>query len=118
MHVMRRIVGVFAAVALASAPAASPAAGASSFTVVNSTGLDITSISIRRFGSQDWKPLSAAPAVGKPAPIQFSDPDCAFEIRATLSGGQSAVWSGVNLCGTKIVRLNRNASGVLWVDYD
>ena len=37
---------------------------------------------------------------------------------ATLAGIGEVVWTGINLCGTKAVILNRNGSGVLWVDYE
>jgi len=100
---------------LASAPAF---AGAANFTVVNATGLDIVTLEIRRTGTQDWKPLSAKPASGGRGQVDFNDPDCAFDIRARLSGGAEAVWRGVNLCEAKAVTLNRSASGALWVDYD
>ena len=50
--------------------------------------------------------------------IDFKDPDCAFDIQATLQGVGTVVWPGVNLCEVKAVILNRNASGALWVDYE
>lgn len=110
----------FAAVmslALGSAPAA--AAGAAGFNLVNGTGSNITSLSIRRFGTQAWQPLSAAPSAGARSQIDFSDSDCAFDLQATLAGGASATWNGVNLCEVKSVTLNRNsATGASWVDYD
>lgn len=98
--------------------AAPAVAGAANFTVVNATGLNIISLEIRRFGTSDWKPLSAKPAVGARGSVDFNDPDCAFDIRARLSGGVEAVWPGVNLCEAKSVTLNRSPSGALWVDYD
>ena len=110
--------GVFlvaaAAVWLAPAPAI---AGAGSFTLVNGTGIDISSLSIRRTGTDNWQALAAAPAPGAGAPVAFSDPDCAFDIRASVNGG-TALWTGVNLCGTSRVTLQRRASGETWVDYD
>ena len=101
--------------AFASAPAA---AAAGNFTLVNGTGLAMTEVSIRRFRSQEWSPLGVAPAAGARAPVTFSAPDCAFDIRAQLAGGTTATWSGVNLCEVRVVRLNREPSGELWVDYD
>ena len=98
-----------------SAPAL---AGAESFTVVNGTKEAMTSLSIRRTGTQDWRPLSAAPAPGASAGVSFSDPDCAFDFRASLASGGSAVWSGVNLCGTSRLTLQRRSSGETWVEYD
>jgi len=101
---------------LASAPAT---AGATGFNLVNATGANITALSIRRFGTQSWQPLAAAPSAGARSQVDFSDSDCAFDIRATLAGGESATWSGVNLCEVKSVTLNRNAAtGASWVDYD
>ena len=93
-------------------------AGAANFTIVNATGLDITELSIRRFGSGGWQPLAAAPRAGARGAVRFSDPDCAFDIRATLAGGATAVWSGVNLCEANALTLNRTAAGAVWVDYD
>ena len=108
---------LFGAVLLAAVPA--PAfAGAANFTVVNATGLDITALSIRRFGTTAWKPLNAAPRAGARGSVQFSDDDCAFDIQGTLAGGVNAVWSGVNLCEAKAVTLNRSDTGAAWVDYD
>ena len=105
--------------ALSLAAAAVPAnAGPSGFSVVNATGLDMNGLTIRRFGSSDWRPLGAAPSPGARTSLQFSDPDCAFDIQASLQGVGTVVWSGVNLCEVKAVILNRNASGALWVDYE
>lgn len=101
------------------ASSTSPAiAGAAGFTVVNATGRDISELSIRRFGTGGWTRLGAAPRAGARGSVQFTDDDCAFDIQATLSGGVTAVWAGVNLCEAKAVTLNRNESGALWVDYD
>ncbi|MEO5611641.1 MAG: hypothetical protein ABIT68_02585 [Sphingomicrobium sp.] len=108
---------LFVAAILAALPA-SALAGAANFTVVNATGRDIISLSIRRFGTTAWQPLGAAPRAGARGSIQFSDDDCAFDIQGSLAGGVSAVWSGVNLCEAKAVTLNRSDSGAAWVDYD
>ena len=51
-------------------------------------------------------------------PINFSDPDCAFDIRADMPGVGSVTWADVNLCAAKSVTLNRDASAGAWVDYD
>jgi hypothetical protein len=50
--------------------------------------------------------------------MTFSDPDCAFDIRATVAGGGPITWAGVNLCAVKSVTLNRDAAAGAWVDYD
>ncbi|QIK77969.1 hypothetical protein G7077_02610 [Sphingomonas piscis] len=102
--------------AFVAAPAL--AAGAANFTIVNATGLNIETLEIRRFGTAEWRPLPARPPSGGRGQVDFSDPDCAFDIRAKLSGGVDAVWPGVNLCEAKSVTLNRSARGALWVDYD
>lgn len=114
---MIRVAWIALAALVAVAPA-SALAGAGGFTLVNATGAGLQKVSIRRFGTQDWRPLSAAPASGARAAIDFADPDCAFDIRATLDGGATAQWSGVNLCEVKAVVLSRNAAGATWVDYD
>ncbi len=101
--------------------AASPApvlAGASNFTLVNGTGAPMSELSIRRAGTNDWKPLGTAPPAGARGAIQFSDPDCAFDIRATVAGAGPVTWAGVNLCDAKSVTLKRDASAGAWVDYD
>ena len=93
-------------------------AGAGNFTVVNATGPDIASLSIRRFGTDAWKACRRLRRPAARGAVTFSDDDCAFDIQARLAGGATAVWSGVNLCDAKAVTLNRSASGALWVDYD
>lgn len=98
--------------------AAAPAfAGATNFNLVNGTAGALADLSIRRAGTVDWKPLGTAPSPGGQGAITFSDPDCAFDIRATL-GGSPVVWTGVNLCGAKSVTLKRDAATGAWVDYD
>lgn len=100
------------------AAAAAPAfAGATNFNLVNGTAGALADLSIRRAGTSDWKPLGSAPSPGAQGSIAFSDPDCAFDIRATL-GGSPVVWTGVNLCGAKSVTLKRDAATGAWVDYD
>ena len=97
---------------------ASPAiAGASNFMLVNGTNGALSDLSIRRAGTSDWKPLGSAPSAGARGQISFSDPDCAFDIRATAGGGP-VTWAGVNLCEVKSVTLKRDGSAGAWVDYD
>ena len=100
--------------------AASPAfaAGASAFTLVNGTGAALADMSIRRVGTNDWKPLAAAPSPGAHNSVKFSDPDCAFDIRANVPGTGPVTWADVNLCAVKSVTLNRDGSAGAWVDYD
>ena len=98
---------------------ASPAlAGASGFTLVNGTGGALAQLSIRRSGTQEWKTLGPAPSAGARMDMNFSDPDCAFDIRATVPNGGPVTWAGVNLCDVKSVTLNRDGSAGAWVDYD
>ena len=114
---MRWLLAFLTAVLTAAAPVPAKA-GAGGFSVVNNTGLNMQALTIRRFGTKDWKPLGSAPSPGARGSVQFADPDCAFDIQATLQGVGTVVWSGVNLCEVKAVILNRNASGALWVDYE
>ena len=112
---MRRLV-ILAVLAASASPAF--AAGASSFMLVNGTGAPLAGLSIRRAGTQDWKPLGSAPSAGARSALRFSDPDCAFDIRATVPGAGPVTWAGVNLCDVKSVTLNRDGSIGAWVDYD
>src|SRR4051795_9614892 len=102
---MKRLM-VLALLAATAQPAL--AAGASNFTLVNGTGAGLAELSIRRAGSQDWKPLGTAPSAGARGAMAFSDPDCAFDIRATVAGSGPVTWAGVNLCAVKSVTLNRD----------
>lgn len=108
-----------ALVALVLLAAAIPAlAAAGNFNVINATGLNILTLEVRRSGTDSWRPISATPAAGASGAVTFNDPDCAFDIRARLSGNVEAVWPGVNLCEVKSVTLNRSAAGALWIDYE
>ncbi len=107
---MKRLVCLAALLATAS-----PAfAGAANFTLVNGAGGALSELSIRRSGTADWKSLNQ----GAGGAVQFSDPDCAFDIRATVSGVGPVTWAGINLCGAKSVTLQRSAAAGAWVDYD
>lgn len=112
---MKRLVLTALLVATAS-PAWST--GASNFTIVNGTNGSLAQLSIRRAGTDGWKPLGAAPSAGARSNINFSDPDCAFDIQANVPGSGPVTWAGVNLCGAKSVTLNRDGSAGAWVDYD
>ena len=96
----------------------SHALAASSFSVINGAGADISDLSIRRVGSNQWQPLGVSAPVGKAAAVRFASPDCAFDLRATLSSGATVTWPGVNLCDVKLLTLRQNAAGLAWVDYD
>ena len=93
-------------------------AAANGFTLANNTGAAIKSLSIKRTGTTAWRPLGGSAAQGARTTIAFSDPDCAFDIKADLADGKSATYSGVNLCDVATVTLNRGSGGALWVDYD
>ena len=107
-----------AAAALLSLYASPALASASPFVLVNATGAPIADVSITRSGTRDWKPLGAAPASGARQPVNFSNPDCAFDIRANVAGAGPVTWAGVNLCDVKSVTLKRDSSAGAWVDYD
>lgn len=100
------------------APASPAQSGASNFTLVNGTGGALSELSIRRSGTADWKPLGSAPSAGGRTSISFSNPDCAFDIRATIPGAGPVTWAGVNLCDVRSVTLKRDESAGAWVDYD
>ena len=110
-----RIAGVALLLMLCGSPAF---AGASRFILVNATGAPIADVSITRSGTHDWKPLGAAPASGARQQINFSNPDCAFDIRANVAGAGPVTWAGVNLCDVKSVTLKHDSSAGAWVDYD
>jgi hypothetical protein len=93
-------------------------AAAGNFTLVNRTGAAISGLQIRRVGTSGWISLGGNPANGARTAVAFGDPDCAFDIKATLAGGASATFPGVNLCDVTTVTLNRGPSGDVWVDYD
>lgn len=112
--------GTLAAFALLALPV--PVSGqAVNFTLVNNTDIDFTELTVRRFGTTNWQPLVVRPvpvtAAGGRGSVDFSDPDCAFDLQARLPDGRMVVWSGVNLCEAKVVILNQRANGVLWADY-
>jgi len=114
---MKRLVAPLLAAAIAAAPVPAFAA-AGNFTLVNKTGANISSLSIRRVGTTAWQPLGGAPSTGARVAVAFANPDCAFDIRATLADGSNATFTGVNLCDATSVTLNRGQNGQLWVDYD
>ena len=114
---MRKLFALAVAGTLAAIPVP-VSAGANGFSIVNATGLNMSGLTIRRYGTKDWKDLGTAPSPGGRGSVKFTDPDCAFDIQATLQGIGTVVWSGVNLCEVKAVILNRNASGAVWVDYE
>lgn len=112
------------ALAMAAAFLATPvpvSAQAASFTLVNNTDIDFTGLMVRRFGTRQWLPLVVKPVPvarsGGRGSVELSDPDCAFDLQATLPDGRVVVWSAVNLCDANVVTLNRSARGDLWVDY-
>jgi hypothetical protein len=112
---------VIVAAALVAAAPVPVVAQAASFTLVNNTDVNFTGLMVRRYGSQQWlplvvKPLPVAQSGGSGA-VDFSDPECAFDLQATLPSGQVVVWPRVNLCEATVVTLNRSANGQLWVDY-
>jgi hypothetical protein len=114
---MKRFLAPLLAAAIIAAPGPALAA-AGNFTLVNKTGAAISSLQIRRVGTSAWQSLGGNPANGARIAVAFANPDCAFDIKANLAGGQSATFAGVNLCDVTTVTLNRGPSGDVWVDYD
>lgn len=114
---MNRIFAILAAAGLfaSSSPAV---AGAGNFVLVNKSGGNMTTVSARRTGTTAWQPLGIVPAANARGPVQFSNPDCAFDIQANVAGVGVVTWPGVNLCEANVVILNRNESGAVWVDYE
>ena len=111
----------WSSLSIAALLAATPAhaqSGAGNFTLVNRTGANISSMQIRRVGTDAWQPLGGNPGAGSRVAVSFSNPDCAFDIQARLADGKTAVFTGVNLCDVTVVTLNRGSAGNLWVDYD
>ncbi|MBW0145531.1 hypothetical protein [Sphingomicrobium clamense] len=100
---------------MALATPAAVSAQATDFTLVNGTGKALGNLSIRRTGSNEWRPLGAAPAPDASQSVAFNDPDCAFDIRAEASSGP-IVWTGVNLCEVSAVTL-REAGGTPYAEY-
>jgi len=117
MCVMRNVSPILAFLAILATPA-SALGGASNFTLINGTDAALSSIAIKRTGTTDWKPLSASADKGAANNVSFSDPDCAFDLKASVAGNGTAQWSGVNLCGTNRLTLRRRPNGETWVDYD
>ena len=111
---MIKTLPLFALFALVSA---SPLhAQATDFVLVNGTDQSLGSLEIRRTGTSNWQALGAAPAAGAQGQIAFSNPDCAFDIRAVPASGDAIVWSGVNLCEVSAVTL-RLAAGTPFAEY-
>ena len=66
---------------------ASPgAAEVNGFSIINRAGGAMSGLALRRVGSSEWEPLSVAPAAGASVRAPFTNPDCAFDLRATVAG--------------------------------
>jgi hypothetical protein len=107
-----------AATFLVLAPASGLAAQASGFVLVNGTGGTVGDVQIRRSGTDAWRKLAAGPSAGARASVDFKDPDCAFDLQASVPGTGPVTWAGVNLCDVKSVVLKRDPQAGAWVDYD
>jgi hypothetical protein len=112
MRPMKRALLSLAAAALAAGSTTPAFADATNFKLVDGTGAGVTQVTIRRAGTTEWRSL------GPPGPVKFSDPDCAFDIQATVPGSGPVTWAGVNLCDVKSVTLKRDETAGTWVDYD
>ena len=106
------------AAAMIAAPTSPLFAQASAFELVNGTGTDVGEVQIRRAGTQDWRKLTTGPSPGARGSVDFKDPDCAFDLQASVPGVGPITWSGVNLCAVKSVVLKRDSQAGAWVDYD
>src|SRR5690242_14021473 len=115
---MTRAYHLLIAAAVAAPRPAYANAGATAFDLVNGTDASISDVSIRRAGGGDWKTLNASRSAGARGSVQFADPDCAFDIRATVAGSGPVTWAGVNLCDVKSVTLKKDGAAGAWVDYD
>ncbi|MDQ3143297.1 MAG: hypothetical protein M3Q57_00245 [Pseudomonadota bacterium] len=106
--------------ALAAAFAAPAAAlgQVDGFSLINKSGAALSGVPLRRIGSDEWLPLPVAPGAGANVRAPFASPDCAFDLRATVAGGDQVTWRGINLCDVKSVTLNRDRAGRSWVEYD
>ncbi len=108
-----------AAAMIGAAASPSPVlAQASPFVLVNGTGADVGEVQVRRAGTQEWRRLATAPGAGARGNVDFKDPDCAFDLQASVPGVGPVTWSGVNLCDVKSVVLKRDPQAGAWVDYD
>ena len=114
MSILRFLV----AAAVIAAPASPLFAQASPFVLVNGTGAEVGEVQVRRAGTQDWRKLGSAPSAGARGNVDFKDPDCAFDLQASVPGVGPVTWSGVNLCDVKSVVLKRDPQAGAWVDYD
>ena len=115
---MSTLRSIAAAVVLAAAFPVPVLAQASPFVLVNGTGTDVGEVQIRRAGTQDWRKLGPGPSPGARGSVDFKDPDCAFDLQASVPGVGPVTWSGVNLCAVKSVVLKRDTQAGAWVDYD
>ena len=117
MPSMKQMLTALAAVAalVSGAPAA---AGAGNFTLVNATDAAFTAVAVRRVGTEAWRPLPVAVSPRARAAVIFSDPDCAFDVRATIAGLGPVIWPRVNLCEVTALTLNRSAAGAVWAEYE
>ncbi len=88
------------------------------FSLINKSGGALSGVALRRVGGSEWLPLSVAPAAGASVRAAFTNPDCAFDLRATVAGADEVTWRGLNLCDVKSVTLNRDRAGRSWVEYD
>ncbi len=110
----RTLLSIAAALVLA-APATAQVSG---FAFVNNAGGAMSALAIRRVGSDEWRVLNVAAGAGANVRAMFDDPDCAFDLRASVTGAGQTMWTGVNLCGVKRLTLNRDSAGRSWVDYE
>lgn len=85
--------------------------------VSNATGADISGIEIKRVGGDQWLGVGGTSRSGQRGSIRPNHQDCAFDLRATTGSGEQLTFSRVNLCGVKLLTLQKRGA-TLWVDYD
>lgn len=114
---MRRLLA-WPLVAVALAVASPAMAQVDGFSLINKSGGALSGVALRRVGTGEWLPLAVAPSAGASVRAPFANPDCAFDLRATVAGADQVTWRGLNLCDVKSVTLNRDRAGRSWVEYD
>lgn len=109
---------ILVTVSLVAVPVTPALADASPFVLVNGTGGEVGDVQIRRAGTKEWRHLAKGPSAGARGNVDFRDPDCAFDLQASVPGVGPVTWGGVNLCDVKSVVLKRDSQAGAWVDYD
>jgi hypothetical protein len=113
---------VFAAVAALLVPAAA-LAETQDFTFINSTGYVVQELYVSPSRANNWEEdvLGADRlASGQRTTIRFNgDSDaCLYDIKLVHDDGDSASWTGINLCEVSVVNARYNKDGEPIADYE